>query len=199
MFVFISIKNDCTGQGYYHDVISSIHILGIWRKIYTVLCILSWWEKSKPSILWLNCLPFSVNTKASFFIFAFYFHSDGNGMWPSALSHYPALCGYSLWLRPEFTITYFYNDPEMQPAHLAIFSLLLSSFQNGDSHCFSFQSFSSFSMKPFKIKLLLCEWLKTKCILHLVLTIKFHRALYFPVLFIKLLPYLAIFSQEISG
>lgn len=102
--------------------------------------ILSWWEKSKPSILWLNCSPFSVCTKASFFIFAFYFHSNGNGMWPSALSRYPALCGCSLWLRPEFTITYFYKDLEMQPAHLAIFTLLLSSFQNGDSHCFSFQS-----------------------------------------------------------
>ena len=107
-----------------------------------------------------------MHTKASFFIFAFYFHSTGNGMWPSALSPYPALCGCSLWLRPEFTITYFNNDPEMQPAHLAILSLLLSSFKNGDSHCFSFQSFSTFSMKPFKIKPWLCELLKTKRIFY---------------------------------
>ena len=128
------------------------------------------WEKSNP-ILWLKCLRFSVHTKASFFIFAFYFHSTGNGMWPSALSHYTALCGCSLWLRPEFTITYFYNDPEMQPAHLAVFSLLLSSFKNGDSHCFSFQSFSTLSMKPFKIKPLLCELLKTKCIFYNSLTL----------------------------
>lgn len=91
-------------------------------------------RKEKPN---LKCLTFSVYTKASFFIFAFYFHSDEDGMWSSALGHYAALCGHSLWLRFTFTITYFYKDPEMQPAHLVILSPLLSSLQNEDSFPFS--------------------------------------------------------------
>ena len=97
----------------------------------------------------------------SSYIFAFYFHSDGNGMWSSALSHYPALCGHSLWLRFKFTITYLCKDPEMQPSRLVIFHSYSAHFKMGILSVSLFQSLSSFSMKPFKIKLLWCKWLNT--------------------------------------